>query len=34
MVLTVIKTGVRCMSWDKSGGDLITDQTVTGVKVA
>ena len=34
MVLTVIETRVRCMFWDKSGGDLITGQTVTGVKVA
>jgi len=34
MVETVIETGVLCMSWDKSGSDLITDQTVAGMKVA
>jgi len=34
MVLNVIKTRFKCMVWDKSGNNLIIDQTMAGVKVA
>ena len=30
----VIKTRRESLAWDKSGRDLITDQTVTGMKAA
>jgi hypothetical protein len=30
----VIKTRRESLAWDKSGRNLITDQTVTGMKVA
>ena len=32
--MNVIKTRVQSLLWDKSGGNLNTDQTVTGVKAA
>jgi len=34
MIVTVIKTRIVCMFWDKSGNNLIIDQAVIGMKVA